>query len=357
MRADVNKLLQHPARRLALVCMAVALLWIAPAVGARAARSSAPLEPLAATYASRSFVDYNLVVNYQPADARWVEDVAARTDTARRILNRTMPDALLAQIRVIVAPTQRDFLRLAGGWAEHAVAVAIQTRPVPTVIINAELLRTVTPIDFSRTLVHELSHCYLGLRLKAPAPRWFEEGVAMIAADEGTFEDAAAVALAALLNRTIPLRELAYQFPSGADRQRLAYRQSASVVRFLMDENGGTLAKFLEPFVGPDSERRVAELWNPMYVEPLELRWKSSMRSWRNWFFLASSSGFFWGAVALLTLLAWLVKRRRNALRRREWEEEERIYEVLDEAEAQEGGEEEDVPEDEDNEPRPPWYS
>jgi len=298
-------------------------------------------------------------VEYRPEDERWVSDVAERTDSARRILNRTMPDALLAQIRVIVAPTKEEFLRLAGGWAEHASAVALRTPPVPTIIINAETLRTVSPVELSRTLLHELVHCYLGLRLKTRLPRWFEEGVAVTASDDTTFEDAVAVAMAALFNRTIPLRELAWRFPASAERQRLAYRQSASVVRYLVNEHGGTLASFLGMYVGPNGEQRTAELWDPFYVQPLELRWKSSLRSWRNWVFLASSSGIFWGAVAVLTILAWYLKRQRNAARRREWEEEERVYAVLDEEEDEKKEKDDDrdfEEEDEEAQPRPLWY-
>lgn len=297
---------------------------------------------------------YNLVVAYNAADKKWVEDVVARVDQARRELNRLMPDALLAQIRVVVAPSKEAFLQLAGGWAEHSVAVAQRTRPLPTVIVNAESLRTAAPAEISKTLLHELVHCYVGLRFKSSPPRWFEEGVATIAADGWSLEDAAAVGLAAALNRLIPLRELERHFPSTAERQRLAYQQSASVVRFMMTEQNATLGKFLAPYIAPEGERFVAELWNPLYVEPLEFRWKKSLRSWRAWVITIGNSGMFWGIVASLTILAWYLKKRRNAERRREWEEEERIYESLEEEEKDDTEFEDDLNSDE--KPRPPWY-
>ncbi|MGC8741237.1 MAG: hypothetical protein ACP5UB_07250 [Candidatus Sumerlaeaceae bacterium] len=303
----------------------------------------------------RAFPQLNLEVDYTPADARWVDDVVARTDSARRILNKLMPDALLANVRVVIAPTKETFLALVGGWAEHSAAVALRTRPIPTIVINADALRTVPPVEFSRTLLHELVHCYLGLRLKTSLPRWFEEGVAVIAADEVNFDDAAEVAIAALLHRTIPLRELAWHFPSQAERQRLAYRQSASVVRFLMNEQGGTLSSLLEPFLGPDGERRIAELWNPLYLEPLELRWKHSVISWQSWVIALSRSGSFWVLVALLTVLAWYLRKQRSIAQRRQWEEEERIYGVFDEDERQKPALEEREKEQEDG-ARPPWY-
>lgn len=305
-------------------------------------------------FIQESYPLYNLVVAYNAADKKWVEDVVARVDQARRELNRIMPDALLAQIRVVVAPTKEAFLRLAGGWAEHSVAVAQRTRPQPTVIVNAESLRTAAPAEISKTLLHELVHCYVGLRFKSSPPRWFEEGVATIAADGWSMEDAAAVGLAAVLNRLIPLRELERHFPSTAERQRLAYQQSASVVRFMMTEQNATLSKFLAPYTAPESERLVAELWNPVYVEPLELRWKKSLRSWRAWVITIGNSGMFWGIVAALTILAWYLKKRRNAERRREWEEEERIYESLDDEENDGSEVEDDL--DDDEKPRPPWY-
>lgn len=306
----------------------------------------------AIVFEQRSFPLLKLEVDYTPADAKWVEDVAARTDAARRALNRIMPDALLAQLRVVIAPTKEVFLEIVGGWAEHSAAVALRTPPVPTVVINAEALRTVTPLEFSRTLLHELVHCYLGLRLKKPLPRWFEEGVAVIASGEAELEDSADVALAVLFNRTIPLREITQHFPSNAERQRLAYRQSASVVRFLMNEQGASLATLLAPFLAPDGERRISELWNPLYVEPLEYRWRRSLLSWQSWVVALSRSGLFWLLVVALTFLAWVVRKRRSAAQRREWEEEEeRLYAALDEEEAKEPQVEED-----DDAPRPPWY-
>jgi hypothetical protein len=308
----------------------------------------------AVSYEQQTYPSYNLVAEYAPADKRWVEDVVARVDQARRELNRIMPDALMVQLRVVIAPSHEEFLRQAGGWAEHAVAVAVRTRPVPTVIVNAEKLRVAAPVEVSRTLLHELVHCYLGLRCKAPLPRWLEEGIATTAANEWSLEDAAAVTFAALLNRLIPLRELERHFPSSAEKQRLAYQQSSSVVRFLMAERHATLGQFVALLVGEQGEKFVAELWNPLYVEPLELRWKASLRSWRAWLVAASNSGLFWGAVAVLTLLAWYLKKRRNEERRREWEEEEKIYAVLDEEEERSGSADEE--DEEENQPRPPWY-
>jgi hypothetical protein len=282
------------------------------------------------TTTSRSL---RLSVEFVPSDSRWVQSVIERTDTARRILNSRMPDALLTEIHVIIAPDKNVFLQLTGGWAEHSSAVALPSAPVPTIIINAEALRSASPVEFSRTLIHELSHLYVGLRFKMPAPRWFDEGVAFIAADQWSFEDQVAIALAAFLNRTIPLRELTHHFPYGSPRQRLAYQESASVVRLLMNENGGSLKYFLRPYIGPQGKELLSALWNPLYTDPLELRWKSSLRSWRNLGFLVYNSGAFWIAVAVLTILAWFLKRRRNLLRRQEWEEEERILSSLDDEE------------------------
>ncbi len=297
------------------------------------------------------------MVEYQRGDERWVDDVASRTDAARRVINRLMPDALLAELRIVVAPTKRDFLALAGGWAEHASAVALRTRGAPTVIINAEVLRQAGPTALSQTLVHELAHCYLGLRAKAPFPRWFEEGVARIAADEVTFEDSLAVALAAVFRRTIPLRDLSQHFPADPQRQRLAYQQSSSVVRLLIEEQGGSLSKLLGAYLGDGGERRISELWNPLLVDALDLRWRSTLRSWRSFFLFTMSSGLFWGGVALLTILAWAFKRWRNAQRRREWEEEEKIFTTLEEEEKEVGTENEDSQEEDEEEgPRPPWY-
>jgi len=300
----------------------------------------------------------NFVVEFLAEDEPWIEDVISRASAARNNLRSVMGDALPVEIRLVLAPTRDVFVTMVGQWAENSVAVAIPRKAMPTIVLNAEEIRRGTPTNFQSVLLHEFIHVYLGLRCLRPLPRWFEEGLAMLAAGEWDTEDAASVTWAAFIGGLIPVRQLEHSFPVDAGLQQLAYRQSASLVQFMMAKRQQSFARFVSNFTGEKGVREIGQLWNPIYRDPLELSWRRELRSFRNWALLSFHSGLFWAFVAALTFAAWLVKYVRNRARRREWEEEEKVYQALDEDEKASSScymdHEEDVEEDE---PRPPWYT
>lgn len=299
----------------------------------------------------------NFVVEYLAEDERWIDDVISRAGAARNTLRSVMGEALLVRVRMVVAPTRELFVTMVGRWAENSVAVAAVRGAEPTVILNAEAIRRGTPANFQAILLHEFVHIYLGLRCIRPLPQWFEEGLATLAAGEWDTEDAAAVTWAAFIGGLIPIRQLEHSFPVDAAVQQLAYRQSASLVQFMMTQRQQSFARFVSNYTGEKGLPEIAQLWNPLYRDPLEISWRKELRSFRNWALLSFHSGLFWAFVAALTVTAWLVKYGRNRARRREWEEEEKIYQALDEEEKSSASRYADPEEDEDNEPRPPWYA
>lgn len=281
--------------------------------------------------ATRSSGTYEL--EYVPRSAGWVEDVLSRADAARRAVSRAANDAFLVRIGVVIAPDQETFVNLVGGWAEHSAAAA---RPsTRQIVINADALLRSDAVELSRILVHEFAHIYVGVRCPRPLPRWLDEGIAMHIAGEWSAEDAAALALNRLLRGTIPLRELQHSFPQEANRQRLAYRQSYSVVAFLVSGRfGGSLPALLSALRDPPhAEETIAQFWAADQRQLLESQWLANLAFWRSLALLPLHSGIFWGVTGALTVLAWLVIRHRRRRLRAEWEDEEKIYAALDEEE------------------------
>ncbi len=283
----------------------------------------------------------NFDVEYRPREETWVRDIIARANAARAVVNRATGDALMVRIRIVITPDRKTFLDLVGNWAENSSAVAAPSEQV--MVINGDVMRAGPPGDLGTTLVHELAHLYLGVRSPKPVPRWLDEGLAQIIASQGSAEGLAALTLAKLGGRLIPLRDLERSFPVQGDRQRLAYQQSMSVVQHIIAyEHGNSLVHFIGSITGPDSEPEIERFWDPMTRGALEARWQRSIVSGGNWLALTLSSGLFWGAAALLTILAYIVKRRRNRGLREEWADEERIYEALDEEENRIYGDDDD---------------
>lgn len=308
------------------------VLLLAACLGSRCATGTLTLQGLVAdnervVQVSRE----NFDVECRAAEQSWVPQLISTADAARRRLSEAARDSLLVRIRMILAPTHQIFLKLAGGGAENSVAVAVGGQQL--VIINLEQLRTQGFEKLGTLLVHELAHVYLDVRCKGPVPRWLHEGVAQTIAGEVT-GSATSLLVANTLDRLIPLSEIEHRFPAGLEREQLAYRESYSVVQFLVSSrHDGSVPGLLQSITGDEGARNLELLWTPVYRDALQAQWIKSLGGWMDWIVAFVSSGPFWVIIALLTIVAWMVRRRRSRLLRREWDEEEKIYAVLDEEE------------------------
>lgn len=191
-----------------------------------------------------------------------------------------------------------------------------------SMVINHFGCRRAGLSELETTLTHEYVHCYLGRALgdwpagveRRRLPRWLEEGLAMAVANQRGWWDATSLRWLGP-RRMIPLMELADDFPAEPSRQRLAYRQSASAVQFLIEENRGLTAlidRVVDPVEGPSF---VARAWSPAVVAGLEQRWHATVRLGWRWMLIFTTAGFAWAAVMVVALLAW--RRRRELARRR----------------------------------------
>ena len=352
-----------------LLCMMFALSD--PAVAAE--RVTTQPMSLSAIYPQASDIrttsNLNFDVEYVAADERWAREIIGRADAARRVLARATHDAFLVRVTMTIVPDQVKFVELVGGWAENSVAVAIPR--AQQMVLNGEQLRKGAPTNLGSTLVHELSHLYVGVRTDRPLPRWMDEGIAMEVEGRGGLEEHAALVLANAVKGLIPMRELESSFPVQADRQRLAYRQSHAMFRNILTTSfSGSLPLFLRTIQGEAGLHQVDQYWNPITRDSLEARWRDTLRLRNNWPLLAMDSSLFWGASALLLVVAYFVRRARGRKLRAQWEAEDRVLAVLHEEEDSIWGRNEDdlAPEEDDGEgwkteemrvaerQRPPWY-
>ena len=340
-----------------------AVLLLLCATGCLARESTEPLtlRTLMPDADIRTRADSNIEIEYLKDDEPWVREVISRCDAARRVVSRATGDAFLINIRVLFAPDKDAFVRLVGGWAENSSAVAITG--TNQVVINADSMRKGPAGTLGSTLQHELAHLYIGVRCLKPIPRWLNEGIAQRVAGEWQVEDSAAVVMAKSIGGLIPLRDIQHAFPVEADRQRLAYRESFSVVQFIeATRYNGSFDAMVAALTGERGVHQIDRYWDSLYRESLDADWRKSLKFSRNWPLLTTSDGMFWGIGAVLLVLAWLVVRYRRRIRHAEWDEEERVYAALDEAEgefnrAELAQAEEDLrAEAGEVDKRPPWY-
>jgi hypothetical protein len=124
---------------------------------------------------------------------------------------------------------------------------------------------------------HELAHLVFNTAVRNPyhfPPRWLNEGVAVYLSEGYRAGDRAAVEAAADAGRLMPLRALGGQFPTTAERFRLAYSQSVSAVDFLVREHGEeALVRLVRSYAGGVTDDEAFEAALGMDLAGFEGAW------------------------------------------------------------------------------------
>ena len=179
-----------------------------------------------------------------------------------------------------------------------------------------------------RTLVHhEVAHVLVAEAARGrPVPRWFNEGVATVAAREWGIEDRARFAMAVLGARPHGVRDLDASFEGSGPQIMRAYALSSAFVRFIQRRYGptapamvlGGLARdlsFDEAFYRATGER----------LAHAEQIFFEKNVFWTTWLPFLTSTGALWMAITILALLAIRRRHVRSQQMLEAWDEEEEI--------------------------------
>ena len=172
------------------------------------------------------------------------------------------------------------------------------------------------------SLIHELTHLMFAERVDSPRanpPAWLNEGLAMYFEPGGGYRESD-VQRAFRNGDLIPLRHMR-SVPGRPDEVRLFYSQSASVVRFLMDEFG---AERMDRLLTEINEgRKIEDALNAVYgvgVDELDDGWRRYLAGETSIFQIrdpgALGTSAIIGAALLVTtsavLIRWLKGLRRG---------------------------------------------
>jgi hypothetical protein len=219
----------------------------------------------------------NAIVNWYAGDAAYAQaalDIA--TSSLARIsqeLSVTPPDPLHLYLYASTDDLQGALLSRQREWIGGEAFPELDT-----------LLIAVSPEDgytlvMRRIIPHEITHILLHHATggaTARVPPWLSEGLATFN-EELPDPDAALILQAALdEDRLIPLDTLCGTFPSDTEQARLAYAQSASLVRFVRDFYGEqALAGLVSAYAGGMSCRGAVDRVLGLSLEQLDSRWRA----------------------------------------------------------------------------------
>lgn len=271
--------------------------------------------PLAATPAPELLVEAPPELASVAREVRSFED-----DDFSEILLLTGVAGFSTPVRVILVPETSPVAHDVPSW------VSGYARGNENLIVLFPARVRSYPDRNLRALVHhEVAHVLVAQATRGrPVPRWFNEGVATVAAREWGVEDRARFAAAVIGGKARKTEDL-NRFFQGSDAEvRRAYALSAAFVRFIQHDYGS---------LAPASVLRGVARGLPFQRAFLEATGVPLARAehtffekdafWNTWLPFLTSTGALWMAVTLLALVAFQRRRVRSRQMIEEWEEED----------------------------------
>jgi hypothetical protein len=174
-------------------------------------------------------------------------------------------------------------------------------------------------------LRHEVAHVLVA-RASAfrPLPRWFHEGVAMIAGLAWGLEEQSRLAATLLRSGEVPMAVVDHRFAGGEGEVRSAYTLAGAFVRDLLRQHGREVvgAILANVAAGLSFEEAFARsTGTPLGAAESDFWERQTF--WYRWVPFLSSSVVLWLLITLLALWAMKRRRARDAARLAAWEAQE----------------------------------
>jgi len=285
--------------------------------------ASAPVEPP------------RLIVEAPPALAPAAARLrATQLASAMRLVGLTSPGP---PIRVILASEGSGPAVLVPPWIS---GYALSDRGL--IVVMPQRVPNYPDSSLEDLLRHEVAHVLIARAAgNRPLPRWFHEGLAMIAGGSWGLDDRSHLTLALLTDRPVSLAELEERFAGGQGEVNRAYAIAGAFVRDLVDRYGqGAAPAILANVARGVSFEDAFRAATGSSLAAAESTFWSRQTLWYRWVPVLTSSVTLWLLVTALAIWAMKRRRARDAALRRVWDAEEERLRLAAAARAAEDGDE-----------------
>jgi hypothetical protein len=176
-------------------------------------------------------------------------------------------------------------------------------------------------------LRHEVAHVLVARAARGrPLPRWFHEGVAMIAGSSWGLDDRSRLTVTMIggSGSELSLAEVERQFSADRGSTFNAYAIAGAFVNGLLGGDDDTVARILAGVGrGLPFEDAFREATGATLAEAERSFWRRQS-FWYRWVPILTSSVTLWMLITMLAVWAMGKRRARDAALRRRWDEEER---------------------------------
>ena len=213
-------------------------------------------------------------------------------------------------IHVVLVPEGAPLASRAPSWvAGYALP------PFATIVLFPARVPSYPDRSLEALVSHEVAHLLIaraagGVRL----PRWFDEGLATVAAREWGIEDRARYAMAVIGSGPESTEELDSGFLGDAAAATRSYALSAAFMRYLLQEYGREVAARIIARVSTGES--FATAFRAATGDPLAASEAAFFRRntfWNTWVPFLTSATALWMGITLLALAAIRARRKRDA--------------------------------------------
>jgi hypothetical protein len=262
-----------------------------------------------------------LVVEAPPELAATAEEVRAiGKGDFTSVLQITGVVGFTQPIRVVLAPEGSELARNVPGWVS---GYALGSKRV--IVLFPARVHSYPDRNLATLVHHEVAHVLVAQAARGrPVPRWFNEGVATVAAREWGLEDRARYAMGVLGARPHSTQDLDASFEGNGAQVTRAYALSAAFVRFIQRRYGSSA-----PAMVLDGLARDLTFDDAFYratgdsLRQAEQIFFEKEAFWTTWVPFLTSTGALWMAITILALIAIHRRRVRSRQMLEAWEEED----------------------------------
>ena len=241
-------------------------------------------------------------------------------------LARMLGDSMSYRPEVYVTDHENYFKHLVGGrFPDWGAAAAIPSRRM-IVLKSPEKFNVQKPIE--QLLAHELSHLALAERLRGfRAPRWFDEGLAMLVSTEWSWGDNLTMGRAAVFGSFVDLDDIEKPNRLGQSRAHQAYAQSYLAVKYMFDEYGSAQVRvFLDSLASGVKKDRALRAATGADSDEFQTELFESFKKRYNLTMLLMDTMFFWLGLAVLVVIIVIMRYNKRREYHKRWEQEEKLH-------------------------------
>lgn len=245
---------------------------------------------------------------YQPGMEKFAKMIQSKAPQAKRYMENQLNQSFDQPIRMVISGSAEFSKIQPNSPPEWASATAY---PEKNLIFLKPLARAGIE-DINQTFLHELAHLFIHHRLKGEsAPKWFEEGLAILFSGEFSYERFQTLARIGISGQYLRFRDLDQGFPFNTNLAQLAYLQSEDLVSFLMDLLGAEkFNQLLDRIATGENFYDALQNLSGLSFSDLEKKWQHRVKYRYGLALALGGSTSLWFLITILFLIAYLKKVR-----------------------------------------------